>query len=70
MLVDGMGISLIDAAQRRRQVSVVLQNNILFNRSVRENIAITDPAAPLEAVIQAAQLAGGTRLYRRAARRL
>ena len=46
------------AAQLRRQVGVVLQENILFNRSVRENIAIIDPAAPLEAVMRVAQLAG------------
>jgi ATP-binding cassette, subfamily B, bacterial HlyB/CyaB len=58
MLVDGIDISLIDAAQLRRQVGVVLQENLLFNRSVRENIAITDPAAPIEAIIHAAQLAG------------
>ena len=58
VLVDGMDIGLIDAAQLRRQVGVVLQENLLFNRSVRENIAIADPAAPLEAVIHAAQLAG------------
>jgi len=58
ILVDGIDIGLIDAAQLRRQVGVVLQENLLFNRSVRENIAIVDPAAPLEAVIHAAQLAG------------
>ena len=58
ILVDGIDISLIDAAQLRRQVGVVLQENILFNRSVRENIAIIDPAAPLEAVMRVAQLAG------------
>ncbi len=58
LLVDGIDISLIDAAQLRRQVGVVLQENLLFNRSVRENIAITDPAAPLEHVIHFAQLAG------------
>lgn len=58
LLVDGVDISLIDAAQLRRQVGVVLQENTLFNRSVRENIAIADPAAPIEAVMQAAQLAG------------
>jgi ATP-binding cassette, subfamily B, bacterial HlyB/CyaB len=58
LLVDGIDISLIDAAQLRRQVGVVLQENLLFNRSVRENIAITDPAAPLEAVIRVAALAG------------
>ena len=58
ILVDGIDISLIDAAQLRRQVGVVLQENLLFNRSVRENIAITDPAAPIEAVVRVAQLAG------------
>ena len=58
VLVDGIDIALIDAAQLRRQIGVVLQENLLFNRSVRENIAITDPAAPLEAVMHAAQLAG------------
>jgi subfamily B ATP-binding cassette protein HlyB/CyaB len=58
ILVDGMDISLIDAAQLRRKVGVVLQENLLFNRSVRENIAITDPAAPLDAVMRVAQLAG------------
>ena len=58
VLVDGVDISLIDAAQLRRQMGVVLQENLLFNRSIRENIAIADPAAPLEPVIAAAQLAG------------
>ena len=58
VLVDGIDISLIDAAQLRRQVGVVLQENLLFNRSVRDNIAITDPAAPIEAVVRAAQMAG------------
>jgi subfamily B ATP-binding cassette protein HlyB/CyaB len=58
VLVDGMDISLIDAAQLRRQVGVVLQENLLFNRSVRENIAIADPAAPLEAVMRVAHMAG------------
>lgn len=58
VLVDGIDIGLIDAAQLRRQIGVVLQENLLFNRSVRENIAISDPAAPIEAVVEAARLAG------------
>jgi subfamily B ATP-binding cassette protein HlyB/CyaB len=58
LLIDGHDLATIDAAHLRRQVGVVLQDNMLFNRSVRENIAITDPAAPLEAVIRAARLAG------------
>ena len=58
VLVDGIDIGLIDAAQLRRQVGVVLQENLLFNRSVRENIAIADPAAPLGDVMEAARMAG------------
>ncbi|ANH70819.1 peptidase C39 [Mitsuaria sp. 7] len=58
VLVDGQDIAMADATQLRRQVGVVLQENMLFNRSVRENIAIADPAAPIEAVMQAAKLAG------------
>jgi subfamily B ATP-binding cassette protein HlyB/CyaB len=37
---------------------VVLQQNVLFNSSVRENIALADPGMPLERVIGAATLAG------------
>ncbi|WP_370692104.1 type I secretion system permease/ATPase [Hydrogenophaga sp.] len=56
--IDGVDISLIDAAQLRRQVGVVLQENLLFNRSVRENIAIADPAASIDSVMRVARLAG------------
>lgn len=58
VLVDGCDIGLGDAAQLRRQIGVVLQDNLLFNRSIRENIAVADPAAPLDMVVRAAQLAG------------
>lgn len=58
VLVDGVDISLVDTAQLRRQIGVVLQENRLFNRSVRDNIAIGDPAAPIDAVMRAAELAG------------
>jgi len=37
---------------------VVLQENVLFNRSVRDNIALADPSLPTERVIAAATLAG------------
>ena len=58
MLIDGQDIAVVDTASLRRQIGVVLQENMLFNRSVRDNIALVQPAAPIEAVIQAAQLAG------------
>jgi len=58
VLVDGVDLALVDPAWLRRQVGVVLQENILFNRSVRDNIALADPAMPMEQVIEAAMLAG------------
>lgn len=58
VLVDGMDLALADASSLRRQIGVVQQDNLLFNRSIRENIALTDPGTPLETVMQAARLAG------------
>ncbi|AYC32735.1 type I secretion system permease/ATPase [Pseudomonas cavernae] len=58
VLVDGMDLALADVSSLRRQIGVVLQDNMLFHRSIRENIALTDPGAPIETVIQAAKMAG------------
>ena len=58
VLIDGVDLNLADSAWLRRQVSVVLQDNILFNRTVRENIALTNPARDMNAIMAAAQLAG------------
>ena len=58
VLVDGVDIGLVDAAWLRRQVGVVLQESVLFNRSIRDNIALSDPSWPMERVIAAAELAG------------
>ncbi|MDA9495033.1 type I secretion system permease/ATPase [Bradyrhizobium sp. CCBAU 11361] len=58
VLVDGVDVALIDPAWLRRQIGVVLQENVLFNRTVRENIALANPAMSLERVIQVAKLAG------------
>ena len=45
VLVDGMDIAVVDTTSLRRQIGVVLQENMLFNRSIRENIALSDPGA-------------------------
>ena len=58
VLVDGVDLAMVDLAWLRRQIGVVLQENVLFNRSIRENIALADPAMPMERVIEAATLAG------------
>ncbi|QDW36028.1 type I secretion system permease/ATPase [Bradyrhizobium sp. KBS0727] len=58
VLIDGTDIAMADPAGLRRQIGVVLQENVLFNRSVRENIALSDPAMPMERIVAAATLAG------------
>ena len=58
VLVDGVDLALVQPAWLRRQIGVVLQDSFLFNRSVKENIALSDPGAPIEQVIQAATMSG------------
>jgi subfamily B ATP-binding cassette protein HlyB/CyaB len=58
ILVDNVDLAQVDPAWLRRQVGVVLQENFLFNSSVRDNIALTDPGLAMDPVIQAAKLAG------------
>ncbi|WP_368860647.1 ATP-binding cassette domain-containing protein, partial [Mesorhizobium sp. GbtcB19] len=42
VLADGVDLAMVDTAWLRRQVGVVLQDDVLFNRSVRDNIALAD----------------------------
>jgi subfamily B ATP-binding cassette protein HlyB/CyaB len=58
VLVDGVDAGQVDPAWLRRQIGVVLQDNVLFTGSVRDNIAMADPAMPTERVVAAARLAG------------
>ena len=58
VLVDATDLAVIDSTWLRRQVGVVLQEDILFNRSIRDNIALAEPGTPIEQVIAAATLAG------------
>lgn len=58
VLVDGIDLAMVDTSWLRRQAGVVLQENVLFNRTIRDNIAFADPAATIEQVIAAAKLAG------------
>src|SRR5262249_13562613 len=58
VLIDGMDLAMADPAGLRRQIGGVLQGNVVFNRAVRDNIALADPAMLMERVTAAAQLAG------------
>ena len=58
ILMDGVDLATVDSSWLRRQMGIVLQDNILFNRSIRDNIALADPGIPTDRIIAAATLAG------------
>ena len=58
VLMDGMNIQEANLSWLRSQIGVVMQENYLFNASVRDNIAVNNPAATMDQVIGAAKLAG------------
>ena len=57
VLIDGQDIRRFTLESLRSQISVVLQDNILFAVSVRDNIASAAPGATLEQIERAARLA-------------
>ncbi len=58
VLLDGMNLAQLDPNWIRRHIGVVLQDNFLFNLSVRDNIAIADSNLSQARIEQAAVLAG------------
>jgi subfamily B ATP-binding cassette protein HlyB/CyaB len=58
VLLDGADISQIDPGWLRRHIGVVLQENVLFNRTIHENIAFANPGLTRAQVILVARLAG------------
>jgi subfamily B ATP-binding cassette protein HlyB/CyaB len=64
VLLDGIDLSQLDPTWIRRSVGVVLQDNLLFNLSVKENIAIADRSLGLEQIEAAAKLAGADEFIR------
>ena len=54
---DGMNLRDMDVASLRRQLGIVTQRPYLFASSIRENIALTDPSLPLDAIVGAAKVA-------------
>lgn len=58
VLIDGHDLSIIDTTSLRHQLGVVLQENILFSGTIRDNIALANRALPIEAIFIAAKMAG------------
>lgn len=56
--VDGIDLGMLDTSFLRRSIGVVQQESFLFNRSVRENICLSDPGTVFDQVVQCARIAG------------
>jgi len=58
ILMDGQDIAQVDPAWMRSHIGVVLQENMLFNRTIHDNIALANPSMTREAVMRMAKLSG------------
>lgn len=65
VLVDRIDVAQVDPAWLRTNVGVVLQENLLFNRTIHDNIAFAKPAMPRAAVMQMARLSGADEFINR-----
>jgi ATP-binding cassette subfamily B protein len=58
ILVDGYNIDKVELYSLRRQIGIVPQDPLLFSGTISENIALTSPDAPSDAIVKAARIAG------------
>lgn len=58
VFIDGQDIAQIDPSWLRQSIGVVLQENMLFNRTIHDNIALANPAMSREGVMRMAKLSG------------
>ncbi len=57
IFIDDYDIGKVELSSLRRQIGIVPQDSLLFEGTVAENIALNDPQASTESIIEAAKLA-------------
>ena len=57
ILIDNYDIRKVELYSLRQQVGIVPQDSLLFEGSIQENIALTNPQASTEEIIEAAKIA-------------
>jgi subfamily B ATP-binding cassette protein HlyB/CyaB len=56
--IDGVDIRHMNPKWLRNNIGVVLQDNYLFSGSIKDNVALSLPDAPMERIIEASRMAG------------
>ena len=56
--IDGVDIRHMNPKWLRNNIGVVLQDNYLFSGSIKDNISLSRPDAPMENIIAASRMAG------------
>jgi len=56
--IDGVDVRHMNPYWLRYNIGVVLQENYLFSGTIRENIALPRPDAPMDAILKTSQIAG------------
>ena len=57
IFIDDYDIAKVDLSSLRRQIGIVPQDSLLFEGTIAENIALNDPQASTEAILEAAKIA-------------
>ncbi|MEL6555959.1 MAG: type I secretion system permease/ATPase [Cyanobacteria bacterium J06621_11] len=57
ILIDNYDIRKVELYSLRQQVGIVPQDSLLFEGSIQDNIALTNPQASTESIIEAAKIA-------------
>jgi subfamily B ATP-binding cassette protein HlyB/CyaB len=58
VMIDELDVKMLEPRSIRRQIGVVLQENVLFNATVAQNIAFGRPETEVHEIVDAARLAG------------
>jgi len=57
ILIDGYDINKLQLSSVRRQIGIVPQDSLLFEGTIRDNIALTSPDSTSEEIVEAAKVA-------------
>ena len=57
IFIDNYDIAKVNLSSLRRQIGIVPQDSLLFEGTIADNIALNDPQADTEAIINAAKIA-------------